>query len=163
MQKTSDRSGTARRKTRAGPTGSRGWRGILMDAIVTAEREALNPRGMEFARRITGGNDSGVVNALDVENARDLLDLQQDFFELLAVADVDKNLDAGVQLFADAFEIANVGGRIADGRGDVGEHSGPVFGENAEVHGKGGFARTGPLNGEPALGFVKQFLDEIGR
>src|SRR5574340_1520884 len=99
-----------------------------------------------LARRITGSAASGVVDALDVEDAGDFLDVQEYFFELLAVADVEENFDACVQLLADAFEVADIGGGIADGGGDFSEHARAVFGEDAEMDREGGLARTSPLN-----------------
>src|SRR5579864_3520623 len=100
----------------------------------------------EFARRITHQAESGVVDALDVENARNFLDVKEDFFKLLAVADIEEDFDASVQLFADALEVADVGRGVADGGGDLGQHAGAVFGEDPEMHRKGRIAQASPLD-----------------
>src|SRR5215469_12894666 len=96
-----------------------------------------------------------VVNAADVEDSGDLLDLQKDFFELLAVAHVQGNFDACMQMFADAFEGADIG----FDSGDFGEHTGAVFGEDSKAYGEDRVRGTGPFRSDAAFGLVEEVLD----
>src|SRR6185437_2940000 len=88
------------------------------------------------------------------------LDLQEDFFELLAVADVEGYLNFRVQIFADAFEVADVGVDGADSGGDFGEHARAILCEDAEANREsGGLGGSGPFGGDAALGLVEEILN----
>src|SRR5215469_16508936 len=100
-----------------------------------------------------------VVNAADVEDSGDFLNLQEDFFELLAVAHIQGNFYAGMQMFADAFEGADIGFDGADCGGDFGKHTGAVFGEDAEADGENRVRGTGPFRSDAAFCFIEEILD----
>ena len=85
--------------------------------------------------------------------------MDEDFFELLAVADVESDFYAGVEMLAGALERADVGVGDADGGGDFGEHSGAIFGEQAQADRESGFGSAGPFGGDAALGFIEEILD----
>ena len=57
---------------------------------------------------------SDVVEAFDAEDAGDFADVGGDAFELLAVGDFQREVDAGVQIIGVAAEGANVRAGLAD-------------------------------------------------
>src|SRR6185437_14160728 len=116
--------------------------------------------GAEARPKREKSNRSNVVDAFDVEDAGNFLDLEEDFFELLAVADVEGDFDPGMRVFADAFESANVGVDGADGGGDFGEHAGAIFGEDAKANRESGrLGWSGPFGGDAAFGLVEKILN----
>jgi len=102
---------------------------------------------------------SDVVNAFDIENAGDAFDSGQNAFELFAIFYVERHFNARVQGLAAAFEGADIRVGVADHGGDIGEHSGTVFGENSQAHREGSLRRAGPIHINAALGFVKKIFD----
>ncbi len=85
--------------------------------------------------RGTGRESQHVIDALDVGDAGDALDVFQDALELFAVVDVEGGFDAGVEVIRAAVEVLDIGADSADDAGDAGEQAGAVLGVNAQGDG----------------------------
>src|SRR5262249_55791075 len=109
----------------------------------------------EDYRRVTC---SDAIAALDIEHARDFLDVGQNALELFAISDIQGQLDARVEMVGAAVERADIGARFADDAGDFGQHAGTVLGANEQAHGEGILARAGPVDGDASLGLIEQVL-----
>src|SRR5277367_2507803 len=101
-----------------------------------------------------------VVDALDIEDARDALDRRDNVLELFAVAHVECDFDAraGV-IVAAALKAANIRAGSTDDIGNSGDHSGAIFGEDAQAHWKLRLRGRSPFDGDAPVSLVEQILD----
>src|ERR1700694_5795972 len=97
-----------------------------------------------------------VVESSHAKHAGDFADVGGDTFELLAVADFQREVDARVQIVRMAAEGANVRAGLADDGGNVGQHAGPVLRADQQGDGVGGSGRAAPFHIDAAFYLVEQ-------
>src|SRR5690242_8367792 len=100
-----------------------------------------------------------IVHALDIEHAGNTFNASENVLQLLAVPHIESDFDPCANIFSTTFKSPNVGARFADDASDGSEHSGPVFGDDAQSHREFSMRGAGPLDGDPPVGLVQQVFN----
>ena len=99
-----------------------------------------------------------LVHAFHAVDAVDPAQAGQDGFQLPLIANFQAGIHARVLFVGTAFQLADIGFRVADHCGDIGKQAGAIFGTNLQLHGESGFAPAAPLDGDAPFGLIQKIL-----
>src|SRR2546428_3195249 len=109
-------------------------------------------------RPVPANAPSNPIEPLDAKDTGDFLDASEDAFELLAVIDLQRDIDARVKLVRAALEHLDIRAGTADHPSDISQHAGPVFRADQQADREGGLGRARPFDANTPLGLVEKVL-----
>ena len=105
------------------------------------------------------GQPSNLEEAFNSEDAGYLSDIRHDVFQMLAIGNFQRQVNAGMQIVRVAGESADVRTSVADYAGDIGEHSWPVLRANQQVDGIDRSGGASPFDIDLSFHLIQQILN----